>query len=61
MTENTKIDKLRICLIIVSMILFVIGVFAFFTQSNEYPINKWTKNLYRINNYYWFNITLYSS
>lgn len=37
MTENTKIDKLRICLIIVSMILFVIGVFAFFTQSSEIP------------------------
>lgn len=37
MTENTKTDKLRICLIIGSMILFVIGVFAFFTQSNEIP------------------------
>ncbi len=48
MTENAKIDKLRICLTIISTIVSVIGIFMFITQKMnhqqrhsirmEYPI-----------------------
>ena len=37
MTETTKIDKLRICLTIISTVVFVIGVFVFFTQNYKTP------------------------
>lgn len=37
MTENSKTDKLRICLAIISTIVFIIGVFAFYTQNYEAP------------------------
>lgn len=37
MAKNIKIDKLRICLTIISTVVFVVGVFTFFTQNYKTP------------------------